>query len=152
MPLTDNELDADETFNISENNFERIQNKASKIGYADGVTDGRDSVFQTGFDLGYKDGLRTSFEIEKYRHFFGNINTEKLNDVCSDIMSEKETYEELPENRVKYSHHFQYLNHKDEPLTKVSQIQHEYVNDLMERYELKMPNASALLRAHCSTN
>ncbi|XP_039970444.1 uncharacterized protein LOC120782300 [Bactrocera tryoni] len=67
MEITRESAIDDEDFRkIADNNFQRIRNKSAKIGYADGVSDGKKETFQIAFNKGYSDGLRTGFELEKY--------------------------------------------------------------------------------------
>ncbi|TMW43217.1 hypothetical protein DOY81_011706 [Sarcophaga bullata] len=68
MSLTDDENHCTDFQEVNINNFKQIKNKAIKIGYADGVNDGRE-IFQKGFDQGYKDGLRTQFStLDQFRY------------------------------------------------------------------------------------
>lgn len=124
-----------------------------QIGYADGIAEGKDSVFQKGFDLGYKDGLRTSFEIEKFRHFFKNINMDKLSDDDSRcLQNEIKAFNKLRIKESKSPDHFQYKKYTAEKIDYISERQHEYVHKIMEQYKNEMPKVSALLEAQRSTN
>ncbi|XP_059218005.1 uncharacterized protein LOC131994902 [Stomoxys calcitrans] len=154
MPLTDDEVESGEKLNVGENSFKKIEDKATKIGYADGVAGGRDSVFQKGFDLGYMDGLKTGFEVEKIRNFFKTLNLDKLSEGhnINGLKSEKDQFEKLQVEESKSQNHFQYLHRKEEDLKIVSQRQHEYVNKMMDQFALKIPITFALLNAQESTN
>jgi len=55
----------DETFKITDKNFEKVTGKLEKAGYMDGADDGRTSVFQNSFDKGYEDGFRIGFVLGK---------------------------------------------------------------------------------------
>ncbi|XP_073816949.1 uncharacterized protein [Musca autumnalis] len=146
MSLTDSDEEPRDIEDVEENYFQQIKNKAAKIGFADGVADGRDSVFQKGFDLGYKDGLRTSFEIEKFRHFFKNINEEKFHaDDC--LLNEKDKFEKFNIKESNSSDHFQYNNHKEKTLAFISQKQNEYMDRVIDEYQQNLPSATALLKS-----
>ncbi|XP_018784631.1 PREDICTED: uncharacterized protein LOC108966287 [Bactrocera latifrons] len=66
-------IDDEDLGKIAENNFQRILQKSAKIGYADGVSDGKEEIFQIAFNKGYSDGLRTGFELEKYNALSLNL-------------------------------------------------------------------------------
>ncbi|XP_005179951.1 uncharacterized protein LOC101901182 [Musca domestica] len=152
MPLTYSDGEPRDYEEAEENYFQQIKNKAAKIGFADGVADGRDSVFQKGFDLGYKDGFRTSFEIEKFRNFFKNINKSKLEpDNC--LLREKEEFDKMNLKESTSPDHFQYTKHKDESLTSISQKQNQYIDHVIDECEHTLPNSAALLKCQAkSTN
>ncbi|TMW45209.1 hypothetical protein DOY81_009699, partial [Sarcophaga bullata] len=116
-----------------------------QIGYADGVNDGRESVFQKGFDQGYKDGLRTSFDLDKFRYFFKNLNTDKLeND--NELIKEKDEYNKLHILESKSQQHFKYLDHPEENLDIISEKQQQYVNEIMQTFSNTLPKANDLLK------
>ncbi|XP_023292807.2 protein YAE1 [Lucilia cuprina] len=150
MLAMSDEADFTDFHEVNENNFEQIKNKATKIGYADGVNDGRESVFQNGFDQGYKDGLRTSFDLEKFRYFFKNLNIDKIKD--KDLLKEKEAYKNLQITESKSHLHFKYLNHPDDSLDFISQKQHEYVEKIMEKFTQELPKATDLLKVQSHTD
>ncbi|KAM7363696.1 uncharacterized protein ACRADG_000501 [Cochliomyia hominivorax] len=135
---------------VNENNFQQIESKATKIGYADGVNDGRESVFQNGFDQGYKDGLRTGFDLGKFRYFFKNLNTDKSDNL--DLRKELSLYEKLGIAESKSQVHFKYLNHINESLDIVSQKQHEHVDKIIQKFAKTMPRATDLLSVQSSTD
>uniref|UniRef100_A0A336MWV9 CSON008710 protein n=1 Tax=Culicoides sonorensis TaxID=179676 RepID=A0A336MWV9_CULSO len=58
------EADDDETVLSG---FRKVQEKSSIDGYAEGLSDGRDSVYQQGFDAGYEDGFKFSFLLGQYK-------------------------------------------------------------------------------------
>ncbi|XP_061400919.1 uncharacterized protein LOC133336655 [Musca vetustissima] len=144
MPLTCSEEEPRDFGEVEDINFQQIKNKAAKIGFADGVADGRDSVFQKGFDLGYKDGFRTSFEIEKFRNFFKNINEDKF-EAGNLLLLEKNKFEKMDLKASTSPDHFQYTKYKDEPLTVISQKQNDYMDKVIAECKETLPNATALL-------
>lgn len=54
MPNTEDELLSD---------FKKIAEKCETDGYAEGLSDGRDSVYQAGFDTGYRDAFELAFKL-----------------------------------------------------------------------------------------
>lgn len=98
-------MDDEDFRNITETNFQRIRSKSAKIGYADGVSDGKEETFQKAFNKGYSDGLRTGFELEKYSAFSNNLKT--YNDkLCSEqtffIDLEKKTAADIKHTHLGY--------------------------------------------------
>ncbi|XP_065372132.1 uncharacterized protein LOC135964015 [Calliphora vicina] len=150
MLATNDEVNGTDFYEVNKNNFQQIKRKATKIGYADGVNDGRESVFQSGFDQGYKDGLRTSFDLEKFRFFFKNLNTDKIN--SKELLKEKEEYEKLALMESKSQQHFKYLSHTDESLDLVSQKQSEHVDEIIQKIAQKLPRTTVLLNVQSSTD
>lgn len=76
----------DEVFEITDKNYQKITENLEKVnfviffvivrpvddvtltfqsGYTEGITDGRDSIFQQSFDSGYEDGFRIGFVLGK---------------------------------------------------------------------------------------
>ncbi|KAL2738393.1 yae1 domain-containing protein 1 [Vespula maculifrons] len=57
----------DEDLFIGYKNWNRLITAASTIGYKEGIEDGEESVFQEGFDMGYKDAFNIAFMLGKYK-------------------------------------------------------------------------------------
>ncbi|XP_076765642.1 uncharacterized protein LOC143432697 [Xylocopa sonorina] len=61
------ELDDEDSLNLASKEWNQITDTAKKGGYREGVIDGANSVFQEGFDIGYKEGFRTAFMLGKFK-------------------------------------------------------------------------------------
>ncbi|XP_004523474.1 uncharacterized protein YAE1 [Ceratitis capitata] len=132
----------DEDFKrITETNFQKIRNKSAKIGYADGVSVGQEETFQTAFDKGYADGLRTGFEIEKYKSFALNLNGEKDND----LQTEKSLFEKMSLPSTRDASHCHFTEHINEPLNTISKHQNHYVEDFLCQCQQALPLTTNLL-------
>lgn len=150
MTFSDDEGDTVAFQEVGENEFQQIKNKATKLGYADGVNDGRESVFQKGFDQGYKDGICTSFDLDKFKYLFQNLNQEKVKNEV--LLEEKLEYDKLKIVESKSPQHFQYLKHQDDNLNMVSRKQQEYVEEIKQQCAQKLPMVTNLLKAHSLIN
>lgn len=82
--------------------------------------------------------------MEKFRYFFQNLNADKINNI--ELIKEKQQYQELDIPPSKSQQHFKYLNHTDESLAVVSQKQHEYIDEIMNKFAQTMPKATDLLK------
>ncbi|XP_011504353.1 PREDICTED: uncharacterized protein LOC105367360, partial [Ceratosolen solmsi marchali] len=65
----------EETFELASKTWNRVINSATKTGYREGIKDGSLSVFQEGFDRGYKVAFKTSFLIGVYKALANCIAT-----------------------------------------------------------------------------
>lgn len=59
---------------LSEKNWNRVIDAATKAGYREGIEEGKQSVFQEGFDIGYEDALKTAFLLGKYKGLATGLN------------------------------------------------------------------------------
>uniref|UniRef100_A0A1A9W6I1 Yae1_N domain-containing protein n=1 Tax=Glossina brevipalpis TaxID=37001 RepID=A0A1A9W6I1_9MUSC len=142
MSLTDEKTETSDFEKLSENNFQRLRNKITKVGYADGAADGREGVFQDAFDQGYKDGLRTAFEIDKFKYFFNELNDKTSPE---DLIKEKEKYLSMDIKEAKDPEHFLYQNNKEENLNEISLKQQQHVDSLLTKFKAELPKVVDLL-------
>ncbi|XP_063703371.1 uncharacterized protein LOC134833104 [Culicoides brevitarsis] len=56
--------------------FKKVQDKSSVDGFAEGLSDGRDAVFQQGFDAGFEDAFKFAFILGQYKALKGPISLE----------------------------------------------------------------------------
>lgn len=115
-----------------------------QINYADGIADGREKVFQTSFDQGYVDGLRTGLELAKLSNFFGTLPT-----AGTDNALEKEyiLYQQMKLEKATDKSHFKYLEYQTEPLSVVSDKQRTYIDDLLQRCSETLPVTTDLFKS-----
>ncbi|XP_046829548.1 uncharacterized protein LOC124428969 [Vespa crabro] len=79
----------DEDLFIGYKNWDRLITAASTIGYKEGIEDGQESVFQEGFDMGYKDAFNTAFMLGKYKGLINSMQQNmELSSVVKDILHE----------------------------------------------------------------
>ncbi|XP_035727971.1 uncharacterized protein LOC118444127 [Vespa mandarinia] len=79
----------DEDLFIGYKNWDRLITAASTIGYKEGIEDGQESVFQEGFDMGYKDAFNTAFMLGKYKGLISSMQQNmELSSVVNDILHE----------------------------------------------------------------
>ncbi|XP_047360482.1 uncharacterized protein LOC124953317 [Vespa velutina] len=79
----------DEDLFIGYKNWDRLITAASTIGYKEGIEDGQESVFQEGFDMGYKDAFNTAFMLGKYKGLISSMQQNmELSSVVKDILHE----------------------------------------------------------------
>lgn len=83
--------------------------------------------------------------MDKYRYFFKNLNTDKL-DNDNKLIREKKEYEKLHVSESKCQQHFKYLDHPKQNLGIISDKQQEYVNEVMHTFAKTLPNANDLLK------
>ncbi|KAH8268085.1 hypothetical protein KR018_012663 [Drosophila ironensis] len=122
---------------ISSRSYQRAQDKVTKIGYVDGIADGREKVFQASFDQGYADGLKTALEMARLSGFFETLK---------DKAPEFEAYKALNLPEVEDKTHFKYLEHQGSPLNEVSEKQTAYVDQLRLKMEQALPATTNLFR------
>ncbi|XP_055849877.1 uncharacterized protein LOC129914580 [Episyrphus balteatus] len=125
--------------NITENNLNRIHNTVSKVGYSDGITDGRESVFQNGFDTGYENGLATGFELAKYKAFYEVMN--KSTSASENLKSEADIYDHLEIPIPTDKSHFM---GNGEEVSSLSQQQKNYLNEKTTLFAKDLPIATNL--------
>ncbi|XP_034176870.1 uncharacterized protein LOC117602677 [Osmia lignaria lignaria] len=77
----------DDSLNIAAKDWNRTIEIAKKHGYREGVASGADSVFQEGFDIGYKEAFQTAFILGKFKSIL-NFNPQdvKLPDHIKEIL------------------------------------------------------------------
>ncbi|XP_055902962.1 uncharacterized protein LOC129939111 [Eupeodes corollae] len=138
MSLTD-EKDS-EFSNITENNLNRIHNTVSKVGYSDGITNGRESVFQMGFDTGYEKGFATGFELAKYKAFYDVMN--KSSSAPETLKSEGNLYEQLNTPTATDKSHF--MTGANDEVARLSQQQSDYLNEKKSLFAKDLPIATSL--------
>lgn len=114
-----------------------------QINYADGIADGRDGIFQTSFDQGYVDGLRTGLELAKLSNFFDTLPTAGTDNA---LAKERVLYQEMKLEKATDKSHFKYLDHQTEPLSVVSDKQKTYIDDLLQRCSETLPVTTDLLK------
>ncbi|XP_058811881.1 uncharacterized protein LOC131676661 [Topomyia yanbarensis] len=83
MASTGNYPDEDSNDNsIWNKNFENLTRNVIKDGYANGVSDGRNQLYQKDFDRGYHEGLAMAFKLAQHHGFTIGaqqlLNNEKL--------------------------------------------------------------------------
>lgn len=114
---------------VNRNNYQRIQEKVEKINYADGIADGREQIFQSSFDQGYADGLKTGMELTKFSAFYETFTKANIE---NNLAKEHLAYTEMKLAKATDKIHFMYLEHQSEPLSIVSEKQNAYVDNLLE--------------------
>ncbi|KAL9893228.1 uncharacterized protein LOC119634905 [Glossina fuscipes] len=144
MSLTDDETESTDFEKLGENNFQRIRNKITKMSYADGVADGEESVFQSAFDQGYKEGLKAAFEIGKFKYFFNHLD-DKL--TSEDLLREKEKYLKMNVKEAKEHKQFISLNNREENVSEISEKQEQHVDNLLAKFKAEVPKVVDLLNA-----
>ncbi|EDW81224.1 uncharacterized protein Dwil_GK11141 [Drosophila willistoni] len=139
MSQTPSSDEEDDFKAVSSANYQRIQDKVTKINYADGIADGREDVFQLSFDQGYADGLSTGFELAKYKSFCDTLATsaDKEN-------NEVDLYKKLQLGKATDQKHFKYLEHQNESLHVVSDKQKAYLDNLLGQFSTELPETSSL--------
>lgn len=104
---------------ISDADFNKLSSALTKAGYKDGIAEGRDAVFQSGFDTGYSDGFRTAFEIGKWSAMRGLV---KQKEASIRVPSEHPILD-APEKE-----HHQFLKQQsNEPVDEISKRQKKYI-------------------------
>ncbi|XP_068157598.1 uncharacterized protein [Drosophila tropicalis] len=134
IPSSDEE---DDFKAVSSANYQRIQDKVTKINYADGIADGREEVFQLSFDQGYADGLSTGFELAKFKSFFDTTSGNNEN-------NEMDIYKKLQLGKATDQKHFKYLEHQNQSLHVVSDKQKTYLDNLLGQFSTELPETSNL--------
>lgn len=117
----------------------RVNNTVSKVGYSDGITDGRESVFQKGFDTGYENGLATGFELAKYKAFYEVIKAKAT--APKDAKEEVSIFEQLQLPPATDKIHF--MGEGDE-VSRLSQQQNDYLNEKTTQFAKDLPIATSL--------
>ncbi|EDV94435.1 uncharacterized protein LOC6567908 [Drosophila grimshawi] len=125
-------------------NQQRIKEKVAKINYVDGVVDGREKVFQSSFDQGYADGLRTGIEIAKFRAFYDALSD---TDVDDNLAREQLVYQDMKMADATDKTHFKYLEYQTEPLRIVSEKQKLYIDETMKNLAGALPTTTNLFRS-----
>ncbi|XP_064553196.1 uncharacterized protein LOC135438712 [Drosophila montana] len=129
---------------VNTTNYQRIQEKVEKINYADGIADGREQVFQTSFDQGYADGLRTGMELSKFPAFYDVLKTANIDETLS---KEHVAYEEMKLSKPTDKCHFKYLEHQSEPLSVVSEKQNAYIDNFLEHCDEALQKTTNLFKS-----
>uniref|UniRef100_A0A1A9UQ62 Yae1_N domain-containing protein n=1 Tax=Glossina austeni TaxID=7395 RepID=A0A1A9UQ62_GLOAU len=144
MSLTDDETESTDFQKFGENNFQRIRNKITKMSYADGAANGEESVFQSAFDQGYKEGLKAAFEIGKFKYFFNHLD-DKLSP--EDLVREKQTYLSMNVKEAEESKQSFSLNNREENVSEISEKQQQHVDSLLAKFKAEVPKVVDLLNA-----
>ncbi|KAH8292191.1 hypothetical protein KR054_006885 [Drosophila jambulina] len=130
---------------VSSTNYQRVQDKVSKISYADGIADGREKVFQDSFDQGYEDGLRAGLELAKLSAFFETFQP------AGSEHPEREAYLNLKLAAPTAKEHFKYLEHQGAPLSVVRDKQRTYLDDLIGQCAHALPATTNLFASSHSS-
>ncbi|CAL7949628.1 unnamed protein product [Xylocopa violacea] len=72
-----NELDGEDSLDLASKEWNHVMDTAKKSGYREGVIDGENSVFQEGFDIGYKEGFQTAFLLGKFKSLLNTISQDE---------------------------------------------------------------------------
>ncbi|XP_017475091.1 PREDICTED: putative tRNA 2'-phosphotransferase [Rhagoletis zephyria] len=144
MSFAGETLSDDEDFKkVTEANFQKIRNKSNKLGYAEGLSDGKEAIFQTVFDNGYTHGLRTGFELEKYRSFFENLSILKVQN--EELNKEKALYSKMSVDIATDPSHCYFAKHNKEPLDAITHHQNTYVDTFLRQCQQTLPLTTNLL-------
>lgn len=119
--------------------MQRVQNTVSKVGYSDGITAGRESVFQNGFDTGYKNGLATGFELAKYKAFYEVMKNHSS--ATDEIKNEANVHKQFELASPTDKEHF--MNDGDE-ISQISKRQLNYLNSKTNLFAKDLPLATSL--------
>ncbi|KAH8243111.1 hypothetical protein KR032_004723 [Drosophila birchii] len=130
---------------VSSTNYQRVQDKVSKISYADGIADGREKVFQHSFDQGYEDGLNTALELAKLSAFYETLQA------AGSEHAEEEAYQNLKIAAPTAKEHFKYLEHQGAPLSVVREKQRTYLDDLLGQCAQTLPATTNLFTSRSSS-
>ncbi|KAL5283970.1 hypothetical protein ACFFRR_006310 [Megaselia abdita] len=122
---------------IANTNLSKISKNIQNIGYTDGITDGRESVFQNGFDQGYCDGLRLSFEIQKFKKTAEILLNSSKIEKSDELRKELEDLSSLSPRDQK---HFKMLDNMNKPITEVSELQNSHTSDVLRVLKENYPN------------
>ncbi|XP_017113941.1 protein YAE1 [Drosophila elegans] len=127
---------------ISSTNYQRVQEKVAKISYADGISDGREKVFQDSFDEGFEDGFKTGFELAKLSAFYETLKN--AGTANAELSTEQEAYQQLKLADAMDKSHFKYLEHQGAPLNVISDKQRTYVDNLLVQFAQQLPSTTNL--------
>ncbi|XP_030370285.1 uncharacterized protein LOC115620923 [Scaptodrosophila lebanonensis] len=122
---------------LSKTNYQRVQDKVAKISYPDGVIAGREQSFQSSFDRGYADGLKTGLELAKRLGFFDTLPT--LDAQNEELLKETHVYQGLQIASPTDKTHFKYLEYQSLPPNLISEKQNSYINNLLGQYAGTLP-------------
>lgn len=100
------------------------------------MTDGQESVFQNGFDQGYSDGLRLSFELQKYKKTAEVLLNSSKIDKSEELRKELRELSRLAPRDQK---HFKILENLDKSITDVTKEQNVHTNDVLEMFKQNFP-------------
>lgn len=120
--------------------MQRVQNTVSKVGYSDGITAGRESVFQKGFDIGYENGLATGFQLAKYKAFYDVMKSPSP--LPENIKNESSIYNDHHLSDATDKSHFR--GEDGNEIAQISERQIEYVNSKRNQFAKDLPIATSL--------
>lgn len=103
-----------------------------------------EQTFQTSFNKGYSDGLRTGFELEKYNAFSHN-----LKNYNEELSAEQSLFMVFIANTAKKIKQIRPDYQKAECLNTVSQLQNCYRNNFLKQCKQTLPLTTNLL---CTQN
>jgi len=126
---------------IAETNLNKINVAISKMGYSDGITEGRESVFQKGFDVGYENGFKSAFQITKFKSCAQILRTEN-DSIDRNVNREAKLFLQDPKN---YDKHFSCENNRNLSLNMISKNQNEHLEQQLNKLKNNFPNLSNLL-------
>ncbi|XP_055373687.1 uncharacterized protein LOC129607022 [Condylostylus longicornis] len=128
--------------NVAKLNLNKVSSGISKMGYSDGITEGREVMFQKGFDFGYKDGLKTALEISKYEAAAKMLIGKSNND---ELVREIQKYRQEKFDERYKAKYFKCNNSKDLQYDIVSSQHNSLLDKEKEILRAKFPNFSNLL-------
>ncbi|XP_067618792.1 uncharacterized protein [Eurosta solidaginis] len=144
MSITGESFSDDEDFKkLTQANFRKIRNKSAKIGYADGVSNGQEETFQSAFDMGYVDGLRTGFEFEKYQAFYNSSSTVEIQD--EGLNQEKSLFINMAMPSATDESHRRFFEYEKETPSTISGHQKNYVDNFLQQCQRTLPLTTSLL-------